>query len=671
MTKSVLKKLYLGFSLIFIIFIIMSAVTIMNLKSVNNEFSKISETSIPLVIDINKIKEQELTYSSSIKTYTSIKDPLKLSDFKNMIEKEKKHFNDLFSTFKQTNNSEMKNDIIKIEKNINEYFLISDSLISQHENLLLKDKKINKTVSEFKTFQTELNSGIKLLVKMSDNISIKFLGKGFTQKLFNVELNTNEALTKKDIEFINLMIAKNKKEFKYLMADFKRLSMKIPEIDNEYRSQMENYKFQITGLKNKKIKNKEKAALIAYKEYLIEENQFNKTLSSFFEKEKTIEKEMDTLLNLASSDLNHSIVNSNNINKNSIFVTIILSIVSFCIISFIIISLTNNIKKPLKNILTVLDSLSKGDLTKRINVKNDGNEFNEVSFHIDELSNNLQKLILDIKKGSESTLATAEKNEEMLAVSTNTLNKQKTETSSVATAMAEMEHSIQEVSNNAETSFNKVQEAEQSTLMGSQLMTENKETIEKLQTLLNNSIQAVKEVQDSSSDIVSILDVIKGIAEQTNLLALNAAIEAARAGEQGRGFAVVADEVRILSQKTTDSVVEIGNTINDLQSKSQNASNTIEICVSNMSKSVEQTISSTEMMEDIKSVILQVSELSTYITEASKEQTYTAKEIAKNIEDINILSDESYETIKLNNQESQKLKMIATEQTEIIQNFKV
>ena len=671
MTKSVLKKLYIGFSLIFIIFIIMSVVTIMNLKSVNSEFSKISEISIPLVIDINKIKEQELKYSSSVKTYTSVKDHLKLFTFKESIEQEKKLFNDLFLRFKQKSNLDIKNDIFKIENNINEYFAISDSLVLQHELLLSKDKKIKNTVSEFKTFQTELNSGIKLLVKMSDNISIKFLGKGFTQKLFNVQLNTNEALIKKDIEFIDLMIAKNNKEFKTLMADFKRLSMKIPEIDNEYRSQMENYKYQITGVKSKKLNYKEKSALIAYKEYLIDEKEFNNTLSSFFEKEKIIEKELELLMDSASLDLNSSIINSNNINKNSIFLTIVLSIVSFCIISFIIVSLTNSIKKPLKNILNVLDSLSKGDLKKRINVKNDGNEFNEVSFHIDELSNNLQKLILDIKKGSESTLATAEKNEEMMKISTNTLNKQKTETSSVATAMAEMEHSIQEVSNNAETSFNKVQEAEQSTLMGSQLMTENKETIEDLQGLLNNSIEAVKEVQNSSSDIVSILDVIKGIAEQTNLLALNAAIEAARAGEQGRGFAVVADEVRILSQKTTESVVEIGNTINDLQSKSQNASNTIEICVSNMSKSVEQTISSTEMMDNIKSVILQVSELSTYITEASKEQTYTAKEIAKNIEDINTLSDESYETIKLNNEESQKLKMIATEQTEIIQKFNV
>jgi len=672
MTKSVLKKLYLGFTLIFILFIVMGSLTVFNLNKVNEEFETISKDSIPFFIEINKMKEKELSYSNVIKSYTSIREINKLDSYKSLIIKDENDYKELLSHLDKYNSTNLNSNISEIKNIASKYLFTSESLVVKHENLLKEEIIVDQMISDFTRFQTELNSSIRLLVKMSDNISIKFLGKGFSQKLQQIEISTNEAIKSTDPDYVQKIIGSNNNNMKALMADFKRLSMKIPEIENEYKDQMFDYKFSVSSAKSRNNKGElEYGALIRYKEYLIKNKDFEDTLSLFLKQEKELATAFERLVDIAKQDLDNSISESNKINKKSKYTSIVLSLVSFLIIAFIIFSLTNNIKKPLKEIVNVLNSLTKGDMTKRLNVKNDGNEFNEIGQNIDQLSERLHTLLLDIKESSDSILNTANKNEKMLSDSTDILNKQKTETSSVATAMAEMEHSIQEVYINAETSYQKVQEAEQSTLIGSQLMSENKETIERLQVLLNDSIEAVNNVQQSSSNIVSILDVIKGIAEQTNLLALNAAIEAARAGEAGRGFAVVADEVRVLSQKTTDSVIEIDNTINDLQIKSKNASETIEVCVSDMSKSVEQVISSTEMMEDIKNVIIQVSELSTYISEASKEQTFTAKEIAKNIEDINSLSENSYNTVHSNNEESIKLKTIATKQEKIVKQFKV
>ena len=672
MTKSVLKKLYLGFTLIFILFIVMGSLTVFNLNKVNEEFETISKDSIPFFIEINKMKEKELSYSNVIKSYTSIREINKLDSYKSLIIKDENDYKELLSHLDKYNSTNLNSNISEIKNIASKYLFTSESLVVKHENLLKEEIIVDQMISDFTRFQTELNSSIRLLVKMSDNISIKFLGKGFSQKLQQIEISTNEAIKSTDPDYVQKIIGSNNNNMKALMADFKRLSMKIPEIENEYKDQMFDYKFSVSSAKSRNNKGElEYGALIRYKEYLIKNKDFEDTLSLFLKQEKELATAFERLVDIAKQDLDNSISESNKINKKSKYTSIVLSLVSFLIIAFIIFSLTNNIKKPLKEIVNVLNSLTKGDMTKRLNVKNDGNEFNEIGQNIDQLSERLHTLLLDIKESSDSILNTANKNEKMLSDSTDILNKQKTETSSVATAMAEMEHSIQEVSINAETSYQKVLEAEQSTLIGSQLMSENKETIERLQVLLNDSIEAVNNVQQSSSNIVSILDVIKGIAEQTNLLALNAAIEAARAGEAGRGFAVVADEVRVLSQKTTDSVIEIDNTINDLQIKSKNASETIEVCVSDMSKSVEQVISSTEMMEDIKNVIIQVSELSTYISEASKEQTFTAKEIAKNIEDINSLSENSYNTVHSNNEESIKLKTIATKQEKIVKQFKV
>ena len=133
--------------------------------------------------------------------------------------------------------------------------------------------------------------------------------------------------------------------------------------------------------------------------------------------------------------------------------------------------------------------------------------------------------------------------------------------------MTQMEHSVVEVASSSESSLLKVQEVEAASEHGQKVMKSNLQTIEQLSRRLDESVQAVGNLQKVSSEIGSILDVINKIAEQTNLLALNAAIEAARAGEQGRGFAVVADEVRVLAKRTAESTSEIEAMIANLQSR--------------------------------------------------------------------------------------------------------
>ena len=175
----------------------------------------------------------------------------------------------------------------------------------------------------------------------------------------------------------------------------------------------------------------------------------------------------------------------------------------------------------------------------------------------------------------------------------------------------------------------------------------------------------------SHSQIGSILDVIRGIAEQTNLLALNAAIEAARAGEQGRGFAVVADEVRVLAQKTTQSTSEIETMISNLQSSSKTASNVIESCMSDMDMSVQQASSANSAMEEIQALILEISHMSTHISQAAAEQSETSGDIARNIEDINHIADKSYQAMSSIAEASQNLTILANQQGDLVHQFKL
>ncbi|NCO45671.1 MAG: methyl-accepting chemotaxis protein, partial [Vibrio sp.] len=204
------------------------------------------------------------------------------------------------------------------------------------------------------------------------------------------------------------------------------------------------------------------------------------------------------------------------------------------------------------------------------------------------LADNLHHILVQLNDASENLTNTANHNQTTSSKAQSQLSTQREQTASVATAMTEMAHSVQEVAQSAQSSLEMVQKVESASESGRKIMSDNITTINQLETRLNQSVDAVGELQKMSSQIGSILDVIRNIAEQTNLLALNAAIEAARAGEQGRGFAVVADEVRVLAKRTTDSTSEIESMISNLQSSSSSASTVIESCMTDMELSVEQ-----------------------------------------------------------------------------------
>lgn len=227
------------------------------------------------------------------------------------------------------------------------------------------------------------------------------------------------------------------------------------------------------------------------------------------------------------------------------------------------------------------------------------------------------------------------------------------------------------MASSAQSSLQMVQQVETASESGRVIMSQNISTINQLETRLNESVEATNDLRRMSSQIGSILDVIRNIAEQTNLLALNAAIEAARAGEQGRGFAVVADEVRVLAQRTTESTAEIENMISNLQSSSTSASKVIESCMKDMEQSVEQASNANSAMEEIQALIIEISQMSTHISQAAAEQNETTASIARSIEDINLISDESYRAMAEIADNSTNLTQLASQQSALVHRFKL
>ena len=221
------------------------------------------------------------------------------------------------------------------------------------------------------------------------------------------------------------------------------------------------------------------------------------------------------------------------------------------------------------------------------------------------------------------------------------VNSQKVETDQVATAMHEMTATVQEVARNAEEASEAAVAADQQAREGDRVVNEAIVQIEKLASEVGNSTDAMNELKRESDKIGSVLDVIKSVAQQTNLLALNAAIEAARAGEAGRGFAVVADEVRSLAQRTQKSTEEIEQLIAGLQSGTQQVAtimdNSRELTVS----SVELTRRAGHSLENITKTVSAIQAMNQQIAAAAEEQSATAEEINRSILNVRDVSEQT------------------------------
>jgi aerotaxis receptor len=269
---------------------------------------------------------------------------------------------------------------------------------------------------------------------------------------------------------------------------------------------------------------------------------------------------------------------------------------------------------------------------------------------------------LQLKSSAESLAGTIEQ--------TNIrVHEQQSQTGQVATAMHEMSATVQEVARNAAYAADGTAEAQRSTAEGRQVVNDTIASIRQVAAGVQQAAQVINELNSNAADIGTVVDVIRGIAEQTNLLALNAAIEAARAGEQGRGFAVVADEVRTLAQRTQQSTQEIQGMVERLQSGAGQAVEAMEQGREKTEVSVQKATAAGGALEDIAKQIGRISDMSTQIATAAEQQSAVAEEINSNVVRISELGQSTAEDAYRNGEISQRLIHEARRQHQLVEQF--
>ena len=330
------------------------------------------------------------------------------------------------------------------------------------------------------------------------------------------------------------------------------------------------------------------------------------------------------------------------------------------------------ITRPLNRVISAIEDLAggEGDLTLRVNVDSK-DELGHLSTSLNQF---LEKLHDLIRRAATTSSQVREASNQMLKLNSQSqemIGSQHSSTDMVATAINEMAATVQEVAQSASSAADEARQADADARTGSERVNSSLISIRDLAQDVGRAAEVIHKLETEAEGVGSVLDVIRGIAEQTNLLALNAAIEAARAGEQGRGFAVVADEVRTLASRTQQSTTEIQGMIEKLQCGARNAVSVMDAGREKAQASVERAESAGSSLIEITKAVASISSMNTQIASAAEEQSVVTAEINRNITEISVISDRNSQVSSEAAQASTVLSEYAGELDRIVQNFKI
>jgi len=656
-----------GFSLILILFFIISIANTRSLNNIRHGMNEVTEHNMPLVIKGGQLMNVILEADKIVTSFASAPSDKDLDVLQQEFSQNQPIANKILGFLGQyTSQADGSEKIISgIKLSLNEFFSKSLSLADIQKKYLTNKTAVNIAAAKLddasstllKNIAARLNDVQGKLTVVRAFYTLKDLtakNSSFALQLrYQQELDSAMALKQSfpvDAKLITEALKSIQDSNIIDPIEFEDLSDNI----ERFTSQMRDKNGYLSSIINLLEEVEERKELLTAINLLSE--QMNVVLKDFVNNSETV----------ANQAKNNAYEIINKTRTLLMGGTIVACIFALAVGLWLI----ESIQKPLSRVVKILKLVSKGDLTTTLD-QSSKDEFGQLAKEVNTLMKELNIIIRGIYDSSHELTSVAQQNLDVSALTKAAVNEQKSQTDQVATAMHEMSATTNEVAGYTEKNLLEVNHIRDSTHEGKKVVEDTLGKIQRLTSRIKEGEVAVNQLVSNVKNISSILDVIRSIAEQTNLLALNAAIEAARAGEQGRGFAVVADEVRSLATRTQQSTLQIQGMIESLQTGTRQVSDIMSKSVIDGSETMHNAQESQVTLNALAKMADALFDQTTFIATASEQQGAVANEITKNITKIADISEKTDDLATLTSGKSHELSLLATKLVSLVKIFKI
>ncbi|WP_345880978.1 methyl-accepting chemotaxis protein [Shewanella algae] len=673
MKLNVATRVIAGFAVVTLLLILLGAVSWFTNNELKNTTEVLQQLSIPALKSTGELGETLSEQQRLVLVGYHVTKANKLPPIQQQFASQKQNFKAQFASLSKLVQHEpgLKEILPQVERNYQAFINTSERMMADHLSALEQQESLNKQRDQLETTADDAASLLLDLMDLEQSqdttereiaASAAALDSNVTNVISTVyDLVATEERSKYEIIVKELSYIINEAEAKLEYISRHGAGVIDADVLNEMNNELGKLSQHLKGKNSIQAQKATQLELkastqVALNQVETDKKNVNQAMGALSGAIETLTNEINakTLASIDSASMQ----------------TLLVVLVAIVVAIAVSIAVVKPLTASLNRINQALNILASGDLTHKLDDSGQ-DEFAELSRNCNRLIDSLRGLIRGILDRSNQLAAAAEQTSAVTSQTTIGIQEQKSQVDQVATATTELSSSAQQVSHSADHALNQIKQADEEAQHMRMIAEENRRTIEALAEEVAKAGQVINKVHSDSDAIGSILDVIRGIAEQTNLLALNAAIEAARAGEQGRGFAVVADEVRNLASRTQESTQEIQQMIQVLQTGTQEAVAVMEQGRAQANSCVAKTEQANQALEAISESVHQAFDAGTQIANAAQEQNLVSQQVSEKLEHIALISEETASGADQTAQSSHQVAQLAEELQASVGEFKV